>query len=291
MNTEVWNTISQIIVILLCLIPIVTIAWLNINQKTLPTSLLLLTIGLLILSIGSFITPKMPVSIILIYTIILVIYLIFLYAKLKRANPSTVETVYNDNANLISFTQEQERSRIYANLHDDVGAKLLELIYTAKDDETKKMAKNILSNIRQAVAQTENIQCTMIQLAEAIISEAKMRLQPTSIVLIDTIYLLNNRQKLSRVIPNVVLRISREVISNIIKHAKSSEIKINISSDSSTFTIEITDNGIGFIATRATGKGLKTIEKRAQSIHAQVQWDSKLNQGTAFKLTHKYGHE
>ncbi len=289
-NLEIWDAISLIVTILLCLFIIVVVTWFNFNKKLFPTTFLTLMVGLIALSTWSLLNPIIPIHALLVYSLLILIYIVFQYAKLKYQNPTQVKMDYTDNAKLISYTQEQERSRIYANLHDDVGANLLELIYTAKDEETKIAAKSILKNIRQAVALTENIQCNMIQLAESIISEIQMRLQPTSITLVQKINLLDEQQKMSSVIPNVLLRISREVVSNIIKHAKSTEIKVEISSDSSILSILITDNGRGFIDGNSEGKGLKTIKKRAQSINADAQWDSDINQGTTFKLNYKYDH-
>ena len=195
-----------------------------------------------------------------------------------------------DSTFLMLQAKEQERSRIYANLHDDVGAKLLELVYTAKDEASKILAKEVLTKMRQAVASTENIQCNVEQLVDSIMTESAMRFATASIDLNQTIQLDNPEYKLSTTLPMTVLRIIREVVSNIIKHSRASIVNIHIQSTTEQLIIIIKDNGTG-MKFRPEGKGLQTIEKRAQSISAQTKIASSPGQGTLFELNYNYEHK
>ncbi len=195
-----------------------------------------------------------------------------------------------DISHIIIQTREQERSRIYANLHDDVGAKLLELIYSSESDKTKNLAKEVLSDIRQAVASTINIQCDTQQLADEISQEIQARIQSLPIEFIYHSEIIS-KQKLAANIPSVFTRIMREATSNIIKHAKATSIILSITSTDKNFTLVLEDNGIGFNTDKKKGKGLKTIQKRAHSINAEINWKQLQTQGTKFTLIYHYGNE
>ncbi len=222
---------------------------------------------------------------------VLLLLVILLYQLVVSHNTSKNPTLEFDHSIIITQAKEQERSRIYANLHDDVGAKLLELVYSAQDDKTKGLAKEVLSNIRQAVASTVNIQCTVQQLADEILNESKLRLDAAGLNLIQNITLEDGKQRLSAAIPSVVSRILREVLSNVIKHSKSKKVKISVISTQQYLKFSIHDDGIGFKTGNNNGKGLKTITKRAQSISADVEWKTGFNQGTQFILDYKYAHK
>lgn len=195
-----------------------------------------------------------------------------------------------DTNQIVIQAKEQERSRIYANLHDDVGAKLLELIYSSESDKTKNLAKEVLSDIRQAVASTMNIQCNNQQLAEEISQEIQARIRSLTI---EFIYHsdITSKQKLAANVPSVLSRIMREATSNIIKHAQATQVSLSISSTNKKLSLVLEDNGRGFETDKKNGKGLKTIQKRAGSINAEVNWEQLPTQGTKFTLIYPYGNE
>lgn len=284
MNNEILINLSKIAIVLLSLAAIIHIVWHNFSKKAHPAYHLLLALILLVLSLWALLDNSLPTSFITIFAQILLLILLQNIAKrssVKNALPQF------DQAQLIRCAQEQERSRIYANLHDDVGAKLLELVYTAQDDKTKTLAKDILNQMRQAVAQTQNIQCTAVELMQSICDEATMRLHASHITLNCENQLNNHATKFTGVVPNVIERISREVISNIIKHAKATDVTMIFTSHATAFSLIISDNGIG-MEEKNNGKGLKTIEKRATKIKAQTNWHSQANKGTQFTLTYHY---
>ena len=291
-NNEVLVSLSKVMTVIICLGVIAIVIWQNMTHKTFPKFFTPLLLVLFALTTWSILNPKLPISVILLFCLGVLLYLMIQYVRLfTQVQSPHKPIIYQDNSQLIALTQEQERSRIYANLHDDVGAKLLELIYTAKDDESKKLAKEVLADIRQAVAKTENFQCTVQQLADSIITESKVRLRTASLPLLEDVKVLSEKQKLTILSPSMMLRITREVISNIIKHAQATQVHISIISNNDLLTIMIKDDGLGFVASEQVGKGLKTIKKRAKSIAAEVKWQSTPNNGTTFILQYRHGNK
>jgi signal transduction histidine kinase len=90
----------------------------------------------------------------------------------------------------------------------------------------------------------------------------------------------------------IIFRIIQEVINNIIKHAKASQIHIEASYYPTGLIITITDNGTGFDLTPLNaaeggkfGLGLRNMHNRALLIGADFSITSTLHTGTAVTLT------
>ena len=296
MNFDLIDNFLRMANVTFCLALMVMVLIQHFQKKTISTSILLLVLILFVLlNISLFIDSDIDGFIILM-NILISICLVQIIHKNKSTNLSNSNyKQLQESANLLLQAKEQERSRIYANLHDDVGAKLLELIYKAKDDESKSLAKQVLSKIRHAVASTENIQSTVEQLVESLLHEAQLRLETSDIHLIESIKIQNPQQRLKSTMPMTLIRIVREVLSNCIKHAKANKVECVICSDEHQLLIKIIDNGKGFeknqVQGKETSKGFKTISKRAESISATTSIQSILGTGTTFELTYNYANK
>ncbi|MDZ4813408.1 MAG: hypothetical protein SGI99_12470 [Pseudomonadota bacterium] len=114
----------------------------------------------------------------------------------------------------------EERERIYGNLHDDFGTKLLQLIYTAATPEQADAARSLLQDVRDVVTRSRGAPGTLLQAPGEIRSEAEQRLRSVGIAqdcqqpddLPDPD--LDQGQSLH------FFRIVREAISNVIRRAR-----------------------------------------------------------------------
>jgi signal transduction histidine kinase len=285
LNVDLWLRFITMLNVIIGLFLVALVFWQNILKKSHSKSytafLFILLLLLVLQSMEYFVYPQVLVLLLLI--------LAFYQQIIQQSKKKHKQTPSNSLSSvLIEQAKQQERSRIYANLHDDVGAKLLELIYSAKDERTKALAKEVLGNMRQAVASTVNIQCTVQQLMDEIIAESTLRLQVADIQFSKKINLHDEKQKLPATVPSVFSRIIREVMSNIIKHSQAKTVQLIVLSTKASLNISIIDDGIGYKTNSNQGKGFKTIQKRAKSILAEVKWESENQQGTQFKLHYPY---
>jgi two-component system sensor histidine kinase DesK len=62
----------------------------------------------------------------------------------------------------------------------------------------------------------------------------------------------------------------RELVTNIIKHAKATQVNVTICGKSNGMELSVQDNGVGFDDSTGSGFGLKGIEERIQKIKGQV---------------------
>lgn len=251
---------------------------------------------MLVLSLISLLYSEFWVWVFNCFCSVFIAYLLFkiLYQKnLQGSQDSSVlnktssSSKDNDLSQAVKNAQMQERSRIYANIHDDVGAKLLELVYRSSDETSKKLAKDVLQTLRKSVASTENVQFNVEQFAANLIEELNLRLQSANQSLVTTENLQNPKKRMPIKIPVALSRIFREVCSNAIKHSQAEQFSLKILSDETQLKVVFADNGIG-LQKKQEGKGLKTIQKRADSISAKINWKSTPQNGTEFELVYEY---
>jgi PAS domain S-box-containing protein len=77
-----------------------------------------------------------------------------------------------------------------------------------------------------------------------------------------------------------VFRIVQEQLNNIIKHAKATVVKIDLSQNKENIVLSISDNGSGFdIKKIATGIGIINIKNRAESFGGKARFVSKAGNG------------
>ena len=164
----------------------------------------------------------------------------------------------------------EERERIYRDLHDDVGAKLLSLVYRADTPENTALARSALQDLRDVVSIIQPGNLTLEALSADWRAECERRLADAGIALeweargdLDG-HALSQPQALN------LGRILREAVSNLIKHAGTHRARIRIVLDSGELRLEIRDFGIGRPAqpTSGNGRGLRSMAMRAERIGA-----------------------
>jgi len=198
----------------------------------------------------------------------------------KAINQATIET------------QEQERSEIGKELHDNVNQVLtttklyLDLAISnpeLKDDMVLKANKNIINVINEIRQLSRSLMNPSIgdlglidsinDLIENINLTRKLHVSLQAKAEIED--LLDKNQKLT------IFRIIQEALNNAIKHAKASKVSINILYNASGVEVNIEDNGIGFnIQKVKKGAGLKNIQNRIYLINGTHNIESVPSKGS-----------
>src|SRR5690606_33913491 len=120
----------------------------------------------------------------------------------------------------------QERERIHSDLHDDIGARLLSLVYRAETPVQADLARAILQDLRDVVTRSRGTPGSLGDVLADIRSEAVQRLATVGIglawdeadALPDPV--LDSAQALH------LHRIVREAISNTIRHAQARHLRV-----------------------------------------------------------------
>jgi signal transduction histidine kinase len=196
-------------------------------------------------------------------------------------------------------TQEQVLNNISQDLHDDAGQQLTYInfqIENLKLDSTQlhamlqplSVSVHGLSDSIRSISHSLNHQLLMKQdLYKAIEAEVK-RLQKNSPIRIN----LSIPPDVNDFAANekiVVYRIFQEIINNIFKHAKATEVNIAIKSD--PFIMSVSDDGKGFdMAGEQPEKqslGLQSMMQRAAIIDYSLDIHSEPGKGTIITLSEK----
>jgi signal transduction histidine kinase len=81
------------------------------------------------------------------------------------------------------------------------------------------------------------------------------------------------------------MRIVQEVLTNVLKHAAASQMRISAHRSESFIEVSIADNGRGFdSAATGGGRGLRHMSRRAASLQGSIVIDSQPGVGTTVRL-------
>jgi two-component system sensor histidine kinase UhpB len=221
--------------------------------------------------------------------------------KAAEANRSTLEDRVKEITAEIerNFTQlselrveqvtEKERKRIAADLHDDLGAKLLTIIHTSDSERISTLAREALEEMRLSV---RGLTGRPVRLADALAdwrAETVLRLGQASI---ETDW-KGPAEEIEHLLPArayvQTTRILREAVSNIIKHSGASHCKVRSSVGERDFGLLVQDNGKG-IPMELDGKldrghGMSSMKHRAKQLAGQCLVESGPGYGTVIRLT------
>jgi signal transduction histidine kinase len=179
-----------------------------------------------------------------------------------------------------------ERERIYNDLHDDLGARLLGLIHAAPTPQQADQARAILQDLRDVVTRSRGTPGTLGDVLADIRNEAVQRLAAVDIGLV--------WQEID-VLPDPPLdteralhlhRIVREAISNTIRHAQARRLRVRLRFSGGQLGLELTDDGEGVEATAArTGSGMRSMRDRAAELAGEIRWTPGTEGGTKVLLS------
>jgi signal transduction histidine kinase len=203
-----------------------------------------------------------------------------------------MEQNFNQMAEMrVEQVAAKERKRIAADLHDDLGAKLLTIVHTSDNERIATLAREALEEMRLSV---RGLTGRPMQLGDALgdwRSEVMGRLSQSGIELVWDIAddLLMSERKMSARVYVQTTRILREAVSNLLKHSGASHCDIVVRVDVNDFELIITDNGKG-IPMELDGKldrghGMSTMKSRAKQLQGQCLVESGPGYGTTIRLT------
>jgi two-component system sensor histidine kinase DegS len=99
------------------------------------------------------------------------------------------------------------------------------------------------------------------------------------------------KERLSFEVERVVYRVVQESLNNIAKHARASELSVNLIDTPSSIIATIEDNGVGFDVKKTLsaqevnrGLGLLGIKERVSLVKGKVTIKSELGRGTVIRL-------
>ncbi len=166
----------------------------------------------------------------------------------------------------------EERQRIAQDLHDDIGARLLTLMYKAGSPEVEDYIRHTLQDLKTL---TRGLAASSHPLAHAAgewKADAGQRLGAAGLRF-DWRFEADREATLSVVQWSALTRILRELVSNAIAHADASGVQVALQLAGGELSLVVADDGHGREPqTWAHGLGLGGVRKRVRTLGGQVQW-------------------
>jgi len=196
--------------------------------------------------------------------------------------------------------QQEERNRISADMHDDLGAGMTTIsLYSElaksklKDnpipeiDKISSSANELLNKMNAIIWSMSSSNDSLNNMIGYIRSYAQEYFENTGVTCrISIPDNLPNIEVIGEIRRNVFL-VVKEALNNILKHAKATEVSITLERVEDSLSLYIHDNGKGIDldAIRQFGNGLKNMKKRMQDIDIDFRIENK--HGTLITLHRK----
>jgi len=182
-----------------------------------------------------------------------------------------------------------ERRRIARDLHDDVGARLLSGLYKTDLRDTQRIVREAIADIRTIVSGLSTDQPLLGQMIAALRHETGERLTPAGLDMNWPIGEIDDVQlPLDYVIFRSLTSAHREIISNIIRHAKARNVDIRVSAAKGWLNTVIVDDGVGinpaYVTGSPHGNGISGLIRRIGELNGSVTIKP-LAKGTFVEIT------
>jgi signal transduction histidine kinase len=169
----------------------------------------------------------------------------------------------------------EERARIAQDLHDDIGARLLTLMYKAPDPEIEGYIRHTLQDLKTL---TRGLAASDQRLSHAAAewkADITQRLAMAGCSL-QWNFSTDRDLRLSAVQWSALTRVLRELVNNVITHAHASRVEIGLHLEGGRLVLDVDDDGVGTApATWSHGLGLGGVRKRVKLLGGQVSWTAR----------------
>jgi signal transduction histidine kinase len=231
-------------------------------------------------------TKQKQVSFALVGGLVIILLIGFsLFQRNKRKHQLAISKEKENNLKSIITAEEKERTRIARELHDGIVQQIGVLIINSRNNLSKlglaekPESKELLSQLENTGKEIRNISHQMMPraLEEKGLITALQELLNNSLEPLDIHFdfeYSNISERLSKNIEVTLYRITQELINNIIKHSKASQVNVQLIKTENSIVFMVEDNGTGFSSTQKTGLGLRNIKSRIDIIKGSVNFNS-----------------
>ncbi len=191
-----------------------------------------------------------------------------------------LETERRESARRALAAQEAERLRIARELHDEVGQTLTAVALQVERAATNGAQPQVLAGITTAIhSSLDDVRRIArelrpealddLGLTDALIALC-LRVQRQGSIKV-TRELEGNLPPLSTEVELVVYRVAQEALTNALRHADASEVRVALRAERHGILLSVEDDGGGLPDVQGEGSGLMGMRERAILIHADLQ--------------------
>lgn len=183
-----------------------------------------------------------------------------------------------------------ERQRLMQDMHDGLGSSLLSAMVAVEQgrmeqDKVVEVLRECVDDLRLVIDSLEPVGHDLVSLLATMRYRLGKRLQVGGLSLEWDVQDLPPLAWLEPPDALHVLRLLQEALSNVLKHAKASRVRMVTRNQGSYVEIRVEDDGEGFdLDTAQRGRGLKSQQRRAQRLGGSLKIESSPGQGTRLSL-------
>ena len=181
--------------------------------------------------------------------------------------------------------RSEERLRLAQDLHDDIGARLLTLMYKAQTPEMEEYLRHTLQDLKTL---TRGLAASNHRLSHAAAewkADLTQRLTAAQVQL-DWSCTIDNDVLLTVVQWSALTRVLRELVSNAISHAQASRVSLELTLEAGQLRVTVTDDGTGRNPRAwSHGLGLGGVRKRVKQLGGEVEWQEVSPRGIRCAVT------
>jgi signal transduction histidine kinase len=168
--------------------------------------------------------------------------------------------------------RNEERLRIAQDLHDDIGARLLTLMYQAPSPEMEDYIRHTLLDLKTLTRGLASSEHRLSHAAAEWKSDLTQRLKAAHVEL-GWAFDHDEDPLLSVVQWSALTRVLRELTSNSLYHAHATRLDIALRVSAGRLTLTVADDGVGREPqTWSHGLGLGGVRKRVKLLGGEVRW-------------------
>ncbi len=166
----------------------------------------------------------------------------------------------------------EERLRIAQDLHDDIGARLLTLMYQAQSPEMEEYIRHTLQDLKTL---TRGLAATEHRLSHAAAEWKADLTQRLTLAHVELGWTFSHDRdlQLSVVQWSALTRVLRELVTNAMYHGGATRIDVGLACEGGRLTLEVADDGRGRAPQAwAHGLGMGGVRKRVKLLGGEVHW-------------------
>jgi len=221
----------------------------------------------------------------------------------RRKAQSRLATAYDRLRRLtrrVEATKEEERRRIARELHDEMGPALTAVIInlqlingSTNGDESKTRVTESIEIVDRMVQQVRDLSMALrpplleeVGFLSAIRGYLETQAERTGLIIA-----IDGPPELPDFpaeIEITAFRVIQAAVSNVIRHAESTEVRVSIRHDAETLILSIRDNGVGFdpgaildLSVPGSSVGLVGMRERVEILGGEYSVESVIGEGTS----------
>ena len=168
--------------------------------------------------------------------------------------------------------RSEERLRIAQDLHDDIGARLLTLMYQSPTPEMEDYIRHTLQDLKTLTRGLAATEQALSHAAGEWKADLTQRLVAARAELVWS-FVIDHDLRLSVVQWSALTRILRELVSNALYHGHAARIEVALELLGTRLRLRVTDDGEGRSPEAwSHGLGLGGVRKRVKALAGRVSW-------------------